>query len=140
MADGERVRVLIADDHQELLDRVATILAREFTVVGTVTDGAQLVAAQATLNPDVMIVDLCMPRMNGLEAATCIRRAGSRAPIVILTAYCEPEGVEAAVAAGALGYVIKESLCHDLLPAIRAALAGRLFVSAAVSEPHSHTA
>jgi DNA-binding NarL/FixJ family response regulator len=139
MADGERIRVLIADDHQELLERVAAILASEFTVVGAVTDGAQLVAAQATLNPDVMIVDLCMPRMNGLEAATRIRRGGSEAPIVILTAYSEPEGVEAAVAAGALGYVTKESLAHDLLPAIRAALAGRPFVSAGVWAPHSHT-
>jgi DNA-binding NarL/FixJ family response regulator len=138
MVDGERVRVLIADDHKELLERVAAILAREFTVVGAVTDGAQLVAAQATLKPDVMIVDLCMPRMNGLEAATHIRRAGSQAPIVILTAYSEPEGVEAAVAAGALGYVIKDSLGHDLLPAIRAALAGRPFVSPGVWESHSH--
>lgn len=137
MAAGDRARVLIADDHQEILNRVAATLAGEFSVIGAVTDGAQLVAAQATLLPDVMVVDLCMPRMSGLEATTSIRRGGSQTPIVILTAYREPETVEAAVAAGAIGYVVKSALARDLVPAIRAALEGRAFVSAGLLQPDS---
>ena len=127
--------MLIADDHQDILNRVAATLSGEFAVIGAVTDGAQLVAAQATLAPDVMVVDLCMPTMNGLEATTSIRRGGSLTPIVILTAYREPEAVDAAVAAGALGYVVKSALARDLVPAIRAALEGRAFVSPGVLQP-----
>jgi len=126
--DG-RARVLVADDHQSLLDRVVSILDGEFAVVGTVTDGTTLVEAEAELTPDVLVIDVSMPGMSGLEAASCIRRRGSHAAVVCLTAHQEPEIVEAAWRAGALGYVTKTSLAHDLLPAVRAALAGRRFVS-----------
>ena len=126
----ERARVLVADDHQSLLDRVVSILHDEFDVVGTVTDGTSLVAAEANLTPDVLVIDISMPGMSGLEAASSIRRRGSHAAVVCLTAHQEPEIVEAAWRAGALGYVTKTSLAQDLLPAVRAALGGRRFVSA----------
>jgi DNA-binding NarL/FixJ family response regulator len=125
----ERARVLVADDHQSLLDRVVSLLDGEFSVVGTVTDGAALIAAEATLSPDILVIDISMPGMSGLEAASTIRRRGSRARVVCLTAHQEPEIVEAALGAGVLGYVTKTSLAQDLLPAVRAALAGRRFVS-----------
>ena len=126
-----RARVLVADDHRQLLERVVKTLAREFSVVGTVTDGAQLVAAEAALHPDVVVADLCMPLMSGLEAAVRIRRGGSLVPVVCLTASDQDGMVEAAWEAGALGYVTKGSMAADLVPAVRAALEGRRFASQA---------
>jgi DNA-binding NarL/FixJ family response regulator len=137
--DG-RARVLVADDHQSLLDRVVSILDGEFVVVGTVTDGTTLVEAEAQLTPDVLVIDISMPGMTGLEAAACIRRRGSHAAVVCLTAHQEPEIVEAAWRAGILGYVTKTSLAHDLLPAVRAAITGRRFVSQGASRPEPQSA
>jgi DNA-binding NarL/FixJ family response regulator len=132
----ERARVLVADDHQSLLDRVVSILHDEYDIVGTVTDGAALVKAEADLLPDVVVVDISMPTMSGLEAATCIRRRGSHAAVVCLTAHQEPEIVEAALRSGVLGYVTKTSLAQDLLPAVRSALGGRQFISSEAADPH----
>jgi DNA-binding NarL/FixJ family response regulator len=124
-----RPSVLIADDHQPLLDRLAVLLGREFSVIGTVTDGAQLVEAEARLHPDVLVVDISMPGLNGLEATERIRGTGSRAAVVCLTAHAEDDVLEAAWSAGATAYVVKRSLAYDLIPAIHAALAGRRFAS-----------
>jgi DNA-binding NarL/FixJ family response regulator len=126
--DG-RARVVVADDHRLLLERVVQTLAREFSVVGTVSDGEQLVAAEAALHPDVVVADVCMPRMSGLEAVACIRRRGSHVAVVCLTADAETEMIECAWDAGVLGYVTKASLAVDLVPAVHAALEGRRFVS-----------
>jgi DNA-binding NarL/FixJ family response regulator len=128
-ATDARPRVLIADDHDALLQKVAALLAHDFRVVGTFTDGEQLVEAEAALEPDVLVVDISMPGMSGLEATERIRLRGSHAAVVCLTAHTEREIVDAALRAGALGYVVKTSLAHDLVPAIRAALEGRSFVS-----------
>ena len=133
--EAKDVRVLIADDHQALLDRVVTLLARDFNVVGTVRDGPELVAAEAALLPDVLVVDISMPTMTGLEAAARIRGRGSHAVVVYLTAHGEQEIIEAALAQGAFGYVNKTCLACDLVPAIHAALAGQQFVS----HPDAHT-
>ena len=122
-------RVLIADDFQPFLDRIVDLLSREFRVVGSVTNGAQLVDAENSLRPDVIVVDIYMPVMNGLEAAVRIRNGGSRVPIVYMTAHHESELVDAAQKTGALGYVTKPHLAQDLVPAIRAALEGRPYVS-----------
>jgi DNA-binding NarL/FixJ family response regulator len=127
--------VLIADDHPAVLDRVASLLSRDFQVIGTVTNGLQLVEAEATLRPDVLIVDVSMPGMTGLEAAGRIHDRGSQAAVVYLTAHAERDIVAAALAAGALGYVVKVSLASDLVPAIRAALEGHRFVSEAAGIP-----
>jgi DNA-binding NarL/FixJ family response regulator len=132
-------RVLVADDHQPLLDRVAALLACEFSVIGTVTGGAELVEADAALHPDVVVVDISMPGMSGLEATTRMRSRGSQSAIVYLTAHDDDEIVEAAWAAGALGYVIKTSMAQDLVPAVRAALAGQQFVSGRVASPDLRT-
>ncbi len=121
--------VLVADDHEAMLERIVALLACEFTIVGSVTDGQQLVDAEAALGPDVIVVDISMPGVNGLEATALIRSRGSRAAIVYLTAHDEWDIIEAAWAAGALGYVFKASLAHDLVPAVHAALEGRRFVS-----------
>ena len=132
-----RTRVLIADDHRALLARVAEILDHDFCVVGAVTDGVQLLEAEAALHPDVLVVDVSMPVMGGLEAADRLRQRGSHVPVVCLTANEQPEVVEAAWEAGALGYVTKMSMAQDLVPAIRAALEGRHFASLSIVPTYS---
>jgi DNA-binding NarL/FixJ family response regulator len=123
-----RARIVIADDHKAVLERLATILAEDFTVVATVSDGAQLVDAEAALQPDLLVVDLCMPTMTGVEATAEIRRRGSQVPIVWVTS-SEADLLESARELGALGYVNKTALLADLVPAVRAALNGKSFVS-----------
>lgn len=131
--DGGRFRVVLADDHREMLQRVTALLGSEFTVVAAVGDGEALVRAEADLLPDVLVIDITMPGINGLEAAALVRQRGSRVPIVFLSIHEEPEFVLAARQAGALGYVSKVRLASDLIPAVRAALDGRRFVSTAVA-------
>jgi DNA-binding NarL/FixJ family response regulator len=139
VAGGVRARVLVADDHQDLLDRVVAILAKEFSVIGTVTDGAQLVAAAVALEPDVLVVDIWMPRMTGLEAAAQLRSRGLRVPVVCLTACSVPDMLEAALDAGAAAYVLKTAIGRDLVPAIRAVLDGQRFVSASDTRDRAST-
>jgi len=129
---GGRVRVLLADDHRAMLDRIRSLLSDEFSVVGAVMDGDELVAAAANLRPDVIVLDISMPRVNGLEAAARIVARGQPPRIVCLTAHAEPDFMRAAWDAGALAYVTKTRLAADLQRAIRAALAGRRFVSPAI--------
>jgi DNA-binding NarL/FixJ family response regulator len=129
----ERARVLVADDSPPFLERIVDILCRHFCVVGAVTTGAELVDAAGSLQPDVVVADIYMPVMNGLEAAVLIHRRGSQVPIVLMTAHHEHELIEAVRVAGALGYVTKLHLAHDLVPAIQAALEGRRYLSASAS-------
>jgi DNA-binding NarL/FixJ family response regulator len=130
--DGERPTVVLADDHREMLVRVSALLASEFTVVAAVDDGETLVTAEADLHPDVLVIDITMPGISGLEAAALVRQSGSQVPIVFLSVHEDPEFVEAARQTGALGYVSKVRLASDLIPAVHAALDGRRFVSPSV--------
>src|SRR4051794_29169991 len=100
MTSADRPRVLIADDHPGILERVVALLSRDFTIVGTVGDGAQLVAAEADGQADVLVVDICMPHMTGLEAIEAVRSRGSRVPVICLSAHLERDIVEAAWTAG----------------------------------------
>ena len=129
MSFDRRARVLVADDHPALLDRIVGILADEFSVVGAVTDGAQLVAAEAGLHPDVVVVDIWMPVLTGLEAAAQIRSRGSDVPVVCLTACSDSDMLDAALTAGATAFVTKNALVRDLVQAVRAVLDGQRFVS-----------
>lgn len=128
-----RLRVLLADDHKDFLAAAAQLLQPEFEVVKTVGDGQELLAEAANLDPDVLVLDISMPVLNGIEAARKLRAGGSRAKIVFLTVHQDPEYVHAAVAAGAQGYVIKRQLATDLLLALREALAGRSFISPSIT-------
>ncbi len=125
----KRVRILLADDHTEMLKRVVHLLQSEFEVVGAVNDGQALLEAASKLRPDVVVLDISMPVMNGLEAADRLRKAGSRAKVVFLTVHEEPDFVHESRAKGVLGYVVKPRLTSDLVPAIKEALANRSFVS-----------
>jgi len=101
-------------------------------VVGAVADGAALLAAAAKLDPDVIVLDITMPHLDGLEAARALRRKHSRARLVFLTVHEDADFARAALDACALGYVVKSRLASDLLPAVRAALAGERFLSSTV--------
>jgi DNA-binding NarL/FixJ family response regulator len=124
-----RARILLADDHKDIREKVMQQLDPEFEVVGAVEDGNALLKAASQMKPDVCVVDISMPIMSGIEAATQMKASGSRVKIVFLTVHEDPDFLQAALDAGALGYVIKSRVVTDLSPAIRAALADRLFVS-----------
>ncbi|BFU96484.1 MAG: Two component transcriptional regulator, LuxR family (fragment) [Nitrospira sp.] len=122
-------RIVLADDNPAMLDMVLRVLEPEFHIVGTVGNGRDLIQAAAELQPDVLIVDISMPSLNGLEAARLLTGEHTGAKIVILTVHEEPEFVEESFVAGAMGYVVKPRLATDLPVAVREALMGRTFVS-----------
>ena len=116
------VRILLADDSPSMLQAARLILEPEFQIVGTVDDGEAVLEAMQSLKPDILILDISMGLMNGLEAARLLTRIGSKAKIVFLTVHKDQEFVEEAFSAGAMGYVIKPRLGTDLLIAVREAL------------------
>jgi DNA-binding NarL/FixJ family response regulator len=122
-------RVLVADDHSAVLKSLVPILELEFTVVGTASDGKAAVEAEEKLHPDVVVLDISMPVMSGIDAAKQMRKRGSKAPIVFLTVHQDTDILAAAKRAGGLGYVVKNRLKTDLILAINEALQGRDFVS-----------
>jgi DNA-binding NarL/FixJ family response regulator len=122
--------VLIADDNPAMLETVVSLLAPDFDVVGTVNDGNAALEAAVRLQPEVAVLDISMPVLNGIQAAERIKgKENCPTEIVFLTANNDPEIVEAALATGALGYVLKLRLYLDLIPAIKFALMGRGLVS-----------
>jgi DNA-binding NarL/FixJ family response regulator len=125
----KRPRILLADDHLAILQRVTQLLLAVFDVVGTAHTGPEMVSEAVRLNPDVIVADVSMPGLSGIEAAHQLREKGSRAKVVFLTIHSEDEFVNACSAVGGLGYVIKAHMKTDLIPAIHAALSGNPFVS-----------
>jgi DNA-binding NarL/FixJ family response regulator len=125
-----RPRILIADDHQLVLERVGTLLRSRFEVIGMVHNGRELITEAVRLNPDVIVVDISMPELDGIQAVHQLREKGSTAKLVFLTIHWEDEFVRACFAEGALGYVLKARMRSDLIPAINAALSNQSFVSA----------
>jgi len=132
----ERFRVLLADDHIEFRRVTVCLLEPEFEVVGTVGDGQTLLDETASREPDLLVLDISMPVLNGIEAARRLKAVGSRAKIVFLTVHEDPDYVRAALAVGAQGYVAKSRLACDLPLALREALAGRSFVSPLIALGH----
>src|SRR5262249_49602996 len=122
-------RVLLVDDNEAILERAATMLSSRYAVVGAVTNGTAALSSVAALHPDVVVLDISMPGMTGLEVARCLRRGGFTVPIVFLTIHDEEELVDAAHTAGGLGYVSKELLATDLVVAVDEACNGRRYVS-----------
>ena len=124
-----RIRVVLADDHQSVATRVRETLGNEFVVIDAVNDGSQAIASVLSLDADVLVIDISMPILDGLQAATQLQRANCQTKIIFLTIHEDLDFVAAAFAAGASAYVIKSRLSTDLIPAIRAALLGNTFVS-----------
>ena len=128
-----RLRVLVADDNASILAKASTRLARDFEVVAAVSDGRQALHAARQLDPDVAVLDVTMPELDGFQTARELKQAGSRARIVMMTMHDADEFVAAAIDSGAHGYVLKTRMQSDLSSAIDHAIAGRLFVPSLTS-------
>lgn len=124
-----RPRVLLAEDHAGTAERLCKLLRADFDVIASVEDGDALVDAAERLLPDVIVTDIAMPGIDGIEAVTLIRRHNPDARIVLVTVHAELMLVTAGLAAGALGYVLKDTAGDELVPAVRAALGGHKYVS-----------
>lgn len=124
-----RARIVLADDHAAFLAMAARLIEAEYDIVGTFSDGREVVEAASALELDLWVLDLSMPYLSGLEIASWLRAEGHPAKILILTVHEDQDYVRCALEAGAAGYVLKRKLATDLLPALREVLAGRNFVS-----------
>jgi DNA-binding NarL/FixJ family response regulator len=129
MSASPRPRVLLADDHLMVAEALKSLLTPEFDLVGVVEDGRALIEAAGTLRPDVIVADVTMPGLNGIDALVHLRRHGNRVPVVFLTMHRDVSFARRALEAGALGFVLKHSASVELVSAIRAALEGRTYLS-----------
>lgn len=127
-ADVGRPRVLLADDDAGILKAISRTLETDFDVVATVMDGRNALDAVPRLDPDVVVLDISMPGLNGFQTAEELKRLGSRATIVFLTMHQDDDFVSKALRCGAMGYVLKTLASSDLTPALHHALAGRRFL------------
>jgi DNA-binding NarL/FixJ family response regulator len=129
----KKPRVLLADDHQIVLEGLKSLLAGEFDVVGSVQDGRTLVDQAATLRPDVIVADISMPQLNGIEAARQIKKIDKNIKIVFLTMHPDATYAANAFEAGASGFVLKHSASAELIRAIHEAIKGRTYVTPLVA-------
>jgi DNA-binding NarL/FixJ family response regulator len=125
----QRVRILLADDFEPLVERVRRLLAEEFEIVGSVNNGRAAIEAVGRLDPDLLVLDIAMPDLNGFEVVARLNPSCCRTRVILLTTFSEPEFISAALARGVLGYVFKNRLVSDLRPAIREVMHGHTFVS-----------
>lgn len=135
MAAGtERITVLIADDHRLFREALRLVLERECEVVGEAASGEEAVALAARMRPNVVLLDVGMPGLGGLNAAHRLAKQAPAAKVVILSQHDDEEYVlEAMVEAGAAGYLVKTDAAGELLSALRAVAAGRRYLSSAVA-------
>lgn len=130
----KRARVLLADDHKIVTEGLRSLLEAEFDLVGIVEDGRALVAAAKELDPDVVVADISMPLLNGIEAIRQLKKAGTRAKVIFLTMHPDVTYATRAFEAGALGFVLKHSASSELLTAIREALKGRTYITPMIAQ------
>jgi DNA-binding NarL/FixJ family response regulator len=128
-----KIRILLADDHEAVLHHLCELLGEDFEIVGTANNGRDAVVATLRLHPDVLVIDISMPLLNGLQAAQQLRCAKQATKVVFLTVHAGQDFVNAALSAGASGYVTKADVTTDLVPAIHEALAGRIYISSSIA-------
>jgi DNA-binding NarL/FixJ family response regulator len=129
MSAARRARVLLADDHRLVAEALKSLLAPDFDLVGVVEDGRALIEAVSRLCPDVVVADVTMPQLNGIDALVRLRQAGHRVPVVFLTMHRDVAFARRALEAGASGFVLKHSAPSELLLAIQAALDGKTYLT-----------
>jgi DNA-binding NarL/FixJ family response regulator len=127
-------RLLLGDDHNILLEGIRRLLETDFEVIGTAANGRELVAAASRLNPDVIVLDIGMPLLNGIDAARQILQNSPDAKIVVLTQHSDMAYVREAFRAGASAYLLKQSAAGELLPALQTVLQGGSYVSRTITE------
>jgi DNA-binding NarL/FixJ family response regulator len=126
-------RVLLADDHRIVAEGLKNLLATDFDVVGMIEEGPALIDAANRLNPDVIVADISMPGMNGIEALKMLKATQPQVKVIFLTMHSEAAYARRALEAGAAGYVLKHCAPDELVVALRAALAGQCFVTPALA-------
>jgi DNA-binding NarL/FixJ family response regulator len=127
--DAKKIRVILVDDHPTVLRQTLQLLPERFEVVETFEDGFKLQSAARKLQPDIIVLDITLPVIHGVQLARQLRADGCPAKIICLTVHDDPDYATEALNVGALGYVIKLRLASDLIPALEAVLAGRRFIS-----------
>jgi len=133
MSRSLRPQVLLADDHRMVAEGLKSLLSAEFELVGVVEDGRTLVEAAQKFKPDVIVADITMPHLNGIDALVRLKRDNKQVRVIFLTMHPEVAYARRAFEAGASGYVLKHSAPAELTTAIRAALDGKTYVSPAVA-------
>jgi len=129
----KRPSVLIADDHRMVAEALKSLLAPEFELLGVVEDGLALIEAARKLQPDVVVADITMPHLNGLDAVPLLKKDNPRIKIVLLTMHKEVAYARRALEAGASGFVLKHSAPEELSASIRAALEGKTYLTPALT-------
>lgn len=129
----KRVRILLADDHPLTLEGLRAVLAPQHEIIGTATDGRTLVEMAESLKPDLIVLDITMPLLNGIDAALQIRKVQPEIKLLFVTMHVNPAYLEAALAAGALGYVLKSSAREELLEAVERVMQGRIYATAGLT-------
>jgi DNA-binding NarL/FixJ family response regulator len=125
----KRARVLLADDHQIVAEGLRSLLETEFDIIGMVSDGRALVEAARQLQPEVIVADISMPLLNGIEATRQVKQVAPQTRVIVLTMHADATYATRALEAGAAGYVLKHSATAELVTAIREALQDRAYVS-----------
>jgi len=130
------IRLLIADDYDTLRENIKSFVSKQpdIEVVGEAKDGETAVELAKNLSPDVVLMDISMPKLSGIEAAGNILSNNAAARIIILSTHSSKHFVEAGLKAGVLGYVLKTSIFDDLLPALRAVMANEFFLSPKITD------
>jgi DNA-binding NarL/FixJ family response regulator len=126
-------RILIVDDQEEIRQMVASMLQDEFEIVGFAGNGKQALEFVVNRSPDVLVLDVFMPVLNGIETAACLKASQCRAKVLFVTVHEDPDFLSAAMSLGARGYVSKAHLATDLIPAIRSVMEGRIYVSSCIN-------
>ncbi len=135
----KKPRVLLADDHKIVIEGLKKLLRDEFEIVGSVEDGRALVEQASTLYPDVIVADISMPQLNGIEAARQIKKIDKNIKIVFLTMHQDATYAANAFEAGASGFVLKHSASSELIRAIHEAIKGRTYVTPLIAGDLIHT-
>jgi DNA-binding NarL/FixJ family response regulator len=138
MTPMKRKRVVVADDLATVRGEVTALLRESFDVVGMFSDGRAALEGAIALEPDLVVLDISMPELSGIEVATELTRRAHKIRVVFLTVHEDMEILKTCQAAGGLGYVIKLRMNRDLVPAMNEALAGRTFTSRFQTQQGAH--
>lgn len=128
-----RPRVLLADDHRLVSEGLKSLLTEDFDIVGMVEDGRALVASAKELHPDVIVADISMPHLNGIDAIAQLKKNNASVKVILLTMHQDPAYARRALEAGAVGFVVKHSAPAEIVMAIHAALKGQTFITPALA-------
>ena len=129
------VRVVVADDNKQMREKVVQLLQAHFDVVGSAADGRAALEMIKVLEPELLILDISMPLLCGLDVAEELAKQGSKVRVIFLTVHEDPDFLKAALETGASGYVVKSHMVTDLMPAVTSASQGRIFVSPSCTFP-----